>query len=51
MQVWPWGTIGDRAKANRVWPREGTGQSRHPLPTTQERTLHMDLIKSIPKSD
>ena len=29
--------------ANRVLPREGTGHSKHPLPTTQEKTLHMDI--------
>ena len=35
-----------------VLPREGTGQSKHPLPTTQEKTLHMDITRwSIPKSD
>ena len=27
-------------KANRVLPRERTGHSNHPLPTTQEKTLH-----------
>ena len=33
-------------------PRERTGHSKHPLPTTQEKTLHMDItIWSIPKSD
>ena len=32
-----------RAKANRVLPREHTGHSKHPLPTTQEKTLHMDI--------
>ena len=36
----------------RVLPREGTGHSKHPLPTTQEKTLHMDITRwSIPKSD
>ena len=25
-----------------VLPRERTGHSKHPLPTTQEKTLHMD---------
>ena len=30
-----------RAKTNRVLPRERTGHSKHPLPTTQETTLHM----------
>ena len=41
-----------RAKANRVLPREYTGHSKHPLPTTQEKMLHMDITRwSIPKSD
>ena len=31
-----------QAKANRVLPRKGTGNSKHPLPTTQEKTLYMD---------
>ena len=35
-----------------VFPRECTGHSKHPLPTTQEMTLHMDIIRwSILKSD
>ena len=39
-------------KANRVLPRERTGHSKHPLPTTQEKTLHMDITKWLtPKSD
>ena len=29
--------------ANRVLPRECTDHSKHPLPTTQEQTLHMDI--------
>ena len=41
-----------RAKPNRVLPRERTGHSKHPLPTTQEKTLHMDISRwSTPKSD
>ena len=28
------------AKAHRVLPRECTGHSKHPLPTTQEKTTH-----------
>ena len=36
-QIWPWSTKLSRAKANRVLPREHTGHSKHPLPTTQER--------------
>ena len=36
----------------RVLPRERTGHSKHPLPTTQEKTLHMDITRwSTPKSD
>ena len=27
-------------KANRVLPKEHTGHSKHPLPTTQEKTTH-----------
>ena len=34
-----------------VLPRECTGLNKHPLPTTQEKTLHMDITRwSIPKS-
>ena len=41
-----------RAKVNRVLPRECTGHSKHPLPTTPETTLHMDITRwSTPKSD
>ena len=33
-------------------PRECTGHSKHPLPTTPETTLHMDITRwSTPKSD
>ena len=32
--------------------REYTGHRKHPLPTTQEKILHMDITRwSIPKSD
>ena len=31
--------------ANRVLPKEHTGHSKHPLPTTQEKTLHMDITR------
>ena len=37
-QIWPWSTEWSRAKANRVLPRERTGHSKHPLPTTQDST-------------
>ena len=51
-QIWPWNTERSRAKANRVLPRECTGYSKHPLPTTQENTLHLDIITwSTLKSD
>ena len=47
-----WHTEWSRTKANRVLPREHTGHSKHPLPTTQEKTLHMDITRwSIPKSE
>ena len=44
-QIWPWNKEWSRAKANRVLPREHTGHSKHPLPTTQEKTLHMDITR------
>ena len=51
-QIWPWNTEGSMAKANRVLPRECTGHSKHPLPTTQEKTLHMNITRwSTRKSD
>ena len=37
---------------NRVLPRKYTCHSKHPLPTTQEKTLHMDITRwSTQKSD
>ena len=51
-QVWPWNMEWSRAKTNRVLPRKCTGHSKHPLPTTQEKTLHMDITRwSTPKTD
>ena len=38
-EIWRWSTEWSRAKANRVLPREHIGHSKHPLPTTQEKTL------------
>ena len=36
----------------RVLPRKCTGHNKHPLPTIQEKTLHMDITRwSTPKSD
>ena len=40
------------SRANRVLPRDCTGHSKHPFPTTQEKTLHMDITRwPTPKSD
>ena len=48
-------SLGMRSKAgetNRFLPRKCTGHSKHPLPTTQEKTLHMDITRgSTLKSD
>ena len=39
-------------KITRVLPRECTGHSKHRLPTTQEKTLHIDITRwSTLKSD
>ena len=45
--------LGIRNEAGqRVLPRECTSHSKHPLPTTQEKTLYMDIARwSTPKSD
>ena len=45
--------LGDsKITANRVLPRKCTGHSKHPLPTTQEKSLHTDITRwSTPKSD
>ena len=37
-KFWSWNSEWSRAKASRVLPREHTGHSKHPLPTTQEYT-------------
>ena len=51
-KIWPWNTEWSKAKANRVLPKEHTGHSKHPLPKTQQRTLHMDITRwSTLKSD
>ena len=44
-QIWPWYTEWSRAKTDRVLPRKCTGHNKHPLPTTQEKTLHMDITR------
>ena len=34
-----------QAKANRVLSRERSGDSKHPLPTTQEKMVHTKITK------
>ena len=51
-KIWLWSMEWSRTKANRVFQREHSGHGKHPLPTTQEKTLHMDIIRwSTLKSD
>ena len=51
-QIWAWNTEWSRTKTNRVLPRKCTGHNKHPLPTKQEKTLHMGITRwSTPKSD
>ena len=51
-QIWPGTREWSRAKTNRVLPRERTGHTKHPFPTTHEKTQHMDITRwSILKSD
>ena len=38
-QIWPW-VQNEAGQRLRVLPRECTGHSKHPLPTTQEKTTH-----------
>ena len=50
-QIWPWNMEWSRAKPSRVLPRKCTGHNKYPLPTTQEKTLYMDVTRwSTPKS-
>ena len=52
MQIWPWNTEWSRAKTNSALPRKCTGHNKHPLPTTQQKTLYMDITRwSTLKSD
>ena len=44
-QIWPWSTERIREKANRVLPREHTGHSKHLFPTTQEKTVYVDITR------
>ena len=51
-QLWLGSTKWSRSKVNRVLRRECTGHSKYPLPTTEEKTLHMDITRwSILKLD
>ena len=51
-KIWLWSMEWSRAKANRVLQREHTGHSKHPLPRTQEKSLHMAITRwSTLKSD
>ena len=45
------GVQNEARQRRTVLPRECTSHSKHPLPTTQEKTLHMDITRwSTPKS-
>ena len=47
-----WTGMGDFNSDGHHVSRKCTGHSKHPLPTTQEKTLHMDMTRwSTPKSD
>ena len=50
-KIWPWSTEWSRAKASRILPKEYTGHSKHPLPTSQEMTTRGPHQISILKSD
>ena len=46
------GVQNEAGKRLTILPRESTGHSKYPPLTTQEKTVHMDLIRqSTPKSD
>ena len=44
-RIRPWSTKRSRPKSKRVLLRKHTGHSKHPLPTTQEKTLHRDITR------
>ena len=51
-QVWCWSIKWSRAKASRVFPREHSDHCKQPLPTTQEKTLPVNITRwSVLKSD
>ena len=39
------GICNEAGQTNTVLPRKCTGHNKHPLPTTQEKTLHMDITR------
>ena len=42
----------ERKRPTRVFPRDHTSHNKHPFPTTQEKTLHLDITRwSTLKSD
>ena len=43
-QIWVLECRMKQGKGNRVLPRKCTGHSKYPLPTTQEKTLHVDQM-------
>ena len=46
------GILNEAGQRLIVLPRKCTGHSKHPLPTTQEKTLHVDITRrSTLKSD
>ena len=46
------GMRNEAGQSEYSFPRECTGHSKHPLPKTQEKTLHMDITRwSTQKSD
>ena len=46
------GIWNEAGQTDRVLPRKCPGHNKHPLPTTQEKTLHMAITRwSILKSD
>ena len=51
-EVWPWSTKWSRAKTSRALWTEYTDYTKHPLSTTQEMNLHINIPRwSTPKSD
>ena len=46
------GVENEAGQRPKSFAKECTGHSKHPLPTTQEKTLHMDITRwPTPKSD